>query len=202
MSRWWGMGSRMLVGLGATTFLAWIPASAAAFEDTDRPWAATVWAGWGTDGEIEDLPGITSNFEDTWIAGLSLAREFARTGEHFTWEFEAIAVRHFGWQRHWEGDLAVGLRWDGFSWPAELHSSVAIATGVSYASRMPAMEKAVNSDTMKWLQFMAVEIDFARPERPDRALVLRLHHRSSVWGLYGTEHGGSNFYALGLRKRF
>lgn len=195
-----GMTVRVLCRLGAA-LLAWLPVQAAASEDGEPLWAAAVWGGWGTDGDIENLPGVTSDFEKTWFAGVSLARQFVRTGA-FTWEFEAIAVRHFGWQRHWEGDLAVGVRWDGFSWPADLHSSVAIATGVSYASRMPAMEAAVNSDTRKWLQFMAVEIDFTRPDRPDRALVLRLHHRSSVWGLYGTEHGGSNFVALGFRKRF
>ena len=199
----WRRGTilRVLGRLGAA-LLASAPIAAAAAEHTDPLWAVTVWGGWGTDGDNEDLPGVNSSFEETWFAGLGLAREFARTGEDFTWEVEAVVAKHFGWQRHWEGDLAVALRWDGYAWPKSLHSSVAIATGVSYASRLPVMEQAVDPDTRKWLQFMALEIDFARPERPDRALALRLHHRSAAWGLYGTQDGGSNFLALGFRKRF
>jgi hypothetical protein len=64
------------------------------------------------------------------------------------------------------------------------------------------MEQAVDPVTRKWLQFMAIEIDFARPQRPEWALVARLHHRSAAWGLWGTDDGGSNFFGLGLRRRF
>ena len=201
MSKQW-CRKALFPGVLAPMLLAGAAAPVAAADALEKPWAMTVWGGWGTDGDIQNVPGINSDFEKSWFAGLSLAREFARTGEHFAWEVEAVAVRHFGWQRHWEADLAVGLRWDGFSWSENLHSSVAIATGVSYATRLPVMEQAVDPDTKKWLQFMAVEIDFSRPERPDRALVLRLHHRSAAYGLYGTHDGGSNFVALGFRQRF
>ncbi len=166
------------------------------------PWAATLWGGWGTNGHIEDLPGVTSDFENSWFAGIGLAREFARSGERFAWEVEAVVVKHFGWQLHLEGDLALGLRRDGISLGERLQGSVAIATGLSWTSRLPVMEQAVDPDTKRLLQFLALEIDVARRDRPEYALVLRLHHRSSAWGLYGTENGGSNFVALGLRRRF
>ncbi len=193
---------RWISGALAGAFLACEAAPPAAAEPDDPLWAVTFWGFWGADGDINNLPPLNSNFEKTWLAGLGLAREVARTGEHISWEIEAVVVKHIGWQTHWEGDLALSLRWDGYSWPQSLDSSVAIATGVSYASRLPEMEQAVDPDTRKWLQFMALEIDFARPERPDRALVLRLHHRSSAFGLYGTDNGGSNFYGVGLRRRF
>jgi hypothetical protein len=38
--------------------------------------------------------------------------------------------------------------------------------------------------------------------QPAWALVARLHHRSAAWGLWGTDDGGSNFFGLGLRRRF
>ncbi|UCH75469.1 MAG: hypothetical protein JSU82_06430 [Rhodospirillales bacterium] len=168
--------------------------------EADLRWAVTGWAHWGTNGDITTVPGVTSDFENSWIIGGSAARQFARTGEDFVWEVEAGLYKHFGWQTHWEGDLSVGLRWDGYSWPKSLDSSAAIATGISYASSLPVLEEAVDPETRRWLQFMAVEIDFARPERPEWALVFRLHHRSAAWSLWGTDDGGSNFYGLGLRR--
>ncbi len=196
-----GKAVRALRGLGAA-LLACASVQAAAAEDTDLLWAVTGWAHWGTNGDVTNVPGVTSEFERTWIVGASLARQFARTGEDFAWELEAGVYKHFGWQDHWEGDLAVGLRWDGYSWPKSLDSSAAFATGVSYASSLPVFEEEIDPETRKWLQFMAVEIDFARPERPEWALVFRLHHRSAAWGLWDTDDGGSNFFGLGLRRRF
>ena len=197
---------KRFVRLAALTGLLPVATAMPAFGEepggTGGPWAVTAWGGWGTDGVIENLPGKDSDFENSWFAGLSLSREFARTGEHFAWELEGIIVKHFGWQTHWEGDLAVGLRWDGFSWSENLRSSIAIGTGVSYASSLPPLELAIDNETKQWLQFLSLEIDFTRATRPDRALVLRLHHRSTFYGLYGAEDGGANFLTLGLRQRF
>jgi hypothetical protein len=200
----WEKATRLLVAgaVGLVLLAGGAAPAAAGDDDTELPWAVTGWAHWGTNGDITAVPGVDSDFENSWIVGASVARRFARTGEHFTWEFEGGVYKHFGWQDHWEGDLSVALRWDGYSWPKSLDSSVAIATGVSWASSLPVMEQAVDPVTRKWLQFMAIEIDFARPQRPEWALVARLHHRSAAWGLWGTDDGGSNFFGLGLRRRF
>jgi len=180
---------------------AGLPASAQAQEISPvepGPWAVTFWGAWGTDGNIEDLPGVTSDFEKSWLAGIGLTREIGRTGEDFAWEVEAIAVRHFGEQRHWEGDLALGLRWRDPFWPG----SFAVHSGVSLASRLPVLEERVDPPTRKFLHFLGIEWAFAARANPSRELVLRLHHRSAAYGLYGTDDGGSNFVALGYRSRF
>jgi hypothetical protein len=185
--------------------LLWLPAAALAQEGAPPapgPWAVTFWGGWGTDGDIEDLPGINSSFEKSWFAGIGLSREIGRMGEDFAWEVEAIAVKHFGWQRHWEGDLAIGLRWTDPPWNGKIRSSLAVATGVSLASRLPPLEETFDPPTKQLLQFLALEAAFSSANRSDLEYVLRLHHRSAVFGLYGTDDGGSNFLALGFRKRF
>ena len=86
----WGKGTavRVLCGLGVMLIVLG-PVRAAASEDDEPLWAVTGWAHWGTNGDITAVPGIDSDFENSWIGGLSLARQFARTGEDFTWEFEA-----------------------------------------------------------------------------------------------------------------
>lgn len=176
---------------------------ALAVQDSEtRRWAGTFWSAWGADGEIEDIPGVTSEFTETWFAGFGLSREFARSGRHFGWEIEADLIKHFGWQTHVEGDVAVVLRWDGLRWGDRLEGSVAIAEGLSLASRVPAMEAELGGVDTRLLNFLAIEIDFARVASPANRLVLRLHHRSGVFGAFDGTFGGSNFYALGVRRRF
>ena len=178
-----------------------LPAAAQAQENAPTepgPWAVTFWGAWGTDGDIEDFPGIASDFEDSWFAGVGLTREIGRMGEDFAWEVEAIAVRHFGEQRHWEGDLALGLRWTDPFWTG----GFAVSTGVSLATSLPALEERVDPSTRKFLHFLGIEAAFSTKSNPAREFVLRLHHRSAAYGLYGTQDGGSNFVALGYRRRF
>lgn len=181
--------------------LAGLPTLASGQDRPDArsfPWAVTGWGAWGTDGVIEDLPGITSNFEKTWLVGIGLTREIGRTGEDFVWEIEGIAARHFGEQRHWEGDLSIGVRWVDPFWTG----SFAVHSGVSMASRFPVFEERIDPPTKKFLHFLGFEAAFAGKQDPSQEFVLRLHHRSAAYGLYGTHHGGSNYVALGLRKRF
>ncbi len=203
MRRWAGaITFCLIVGHGPEPWAQEPPASGDATGAIDRPWAVTLWTAWGTDGEIERFPVLDSNLEQSWFAGLGLSYEFARTGEHFRWEITGILAKHFGQQTHVEGDLALALRWDGFSWNDTVYTSAAFASGVSYASRLPSLEEEISPPSQRLLHFLLFELEMARPADPDRSVVLALHHRSSAYGLYGTEHGGSNFVALGLRQRF
>lgn len=183
----------VLAGSAASALAQDIPAGA-----QPTPWSVTGWGAWGTDGVIEDLPGITSNFEKTWLVGVGLTREIGRTGQVFVWEIEGIAVKHFGEQYHWEADLALGVRWIDPFW----NGSFAAHSGVSFASELPVFEERIDPPTRKTMHFLGFEAAFAGKEDPSREIVLRLHHRSGAYGLYGTNQGGSNYVALGIRKRF
>jgi hypothetical protein len=193
----------LLIRFGQECLLAglllWLPAAALAQESAPAepgPWAVTFWGAWGTDGSIEELPGVASDFEKSWFAGIGLTREIGRMGEDFTWEVEAIAVRHFGEQRHWEGDLALGLRWTDPFWTG----SLAVSTGVSLASSLPVLEERADPPTRKFLHFLGIEAAFSTKANPAHEVVLRLHHRSAAYGR--TDDGGSNFVAVGYRRRF
>ena len=196
-----GLRIRFRQGCLLAGLLLCLPAAAQAQENAPAepgPWAVTFWGAWGTDGDIEDFPGIASDFEDSWFAGVGLTREIGRMGEDFAWEVEAIAVRHFGEQRHWEGDLALGLRWTDPFWTG----SFAVSTGVSLANSLPTLEERVDPPTRKFLHFLGIEAAFSTKSNSASEFVLRLHHRSAAYGLYGTQDGGSNFVALGYRRRF
>lgn len=163
-------------------------------------WSITAFIGQHDDsrfGEIVSMRGW--RLEPTYIAGAALNRKF---GEWFDgmlhWEVEGSLFRYWGEQRHWEGNAALVARWTYFPWDDYVDTSFAFGQGVSMASRRPAVER---DDTRKFLNHLLTEFEFAPPRDSPWSVVARLHHRSGVFGLYGTR-GGSNFVTLGLRYRF
>jgi hypothetical protein len=48
---------------------------------------------------------------------------------------------------------------------------------------------------------LAYELALGLPEYPNIALIIRIHHRSGVWGLVAGK-GGSNTPCIGLKYRF
>ena len=98
---------------------------------------------------------------------------------------------------------AAFLRYDRFPWNHRLRTTVAASTGASYSLR-PSVAEMTGRErrTRRWLHYLAPEITFARPDAPDRELVLRLHHRSSAFGLFGCDACALNVLTLGLRSRF
>ncbi len=180
------------------------PALAPAQEESApaRPAFVTFWGAWGTDGVIEDLPGLSSNFEHTWFAGAGLTKEFGQWGESLTWEVEGQVVKHFGWQTNWEFNAIVSARWHRFPWNHRFQTSFAVSAGLSWASEVPKMEAALDESDARLLQYLGFEFAFADKAAPDRIFAIRLHHRSSAYGMFGPTGDGSNFVAIGIRRRF
>jgi hypothetical protein len=52
------------------------------------------------------------------------------------------------------------------------------------------------------MHFFSPEITLALPDRPEVELLLRLHHRSGVFGLVSDAWGGAQYATIGLRWRF
>ena len=108
-------------------------------------------------------------------------------------------MRYFGRQGHWELDSAFLLRWLEFPWNGKFKTTLAIGDGVSVASETPLIEAQRNARTSKLLNFLVIEGTFAGPVWPSAHLVLRLNHRSGVYGLFNGVSAGSNFVSLGIR---
>ncbi len=177
-------------------------AAPAGAQEAARPAFVTFWGAWGTDGVIEDLPGLSSNFEQTWFAGVGLTREFGQWGESLTWEVEGQAIKHFGWQTNWEFNAILSARWRRFPWNRRVSTSFAVSGGLSWADKVPKMEAALDDSEARMLVYLGFEFAFADPDTPDRIFAIRLHHRSSAYGAFGPTGDGSNFVAVGIRRRF
>ncbi len=120
---------------------------------------------------------------------------------HAPGELELQVYKHFGDQDNWEFTGSVNLRWVVFPWNKYIETTAAVGEGLSWATEIPALEKAdpANTQPEQLLNYILLEVTFAIPESP-WSLVTRIHHRSGVWGLFG--HSGSNILEAGIRYRF
>jgi hypothetical protein len=150
------------------------------------------------DGDLVDF-----RLRDAYLIGAGLTKEFARFPRQVGWELECQLAQHFGEQAHLELDFAINARWLTFPWDAQLDTSLAFGSGLSYTTDVPETEAEVNPDTgsTRLLHYLLVEVAAALPESR-WGLFTRLHHRSGIWGFFDGVGRASNYIVLGIRYRF
>jgi hypothetical protein len=146
------------------------------------------------DSELEgDIP---------WL-GLSASQRIWSLGDGLTFELEAGTGYRFGSEKTGEVWSALFVRYDNFPWNHRIHTTVAASTGVNLASRISPIEQGKGGEkTSKLLHYFSPEVTFADPRDKDLELVIRLHHRSGVFGLFDGASSGSNIATLGIRRHF
>jgi len=169
-------------------------------------WSTTIFAGRFFHDHLTDILGgsvfTERNFMDSHVVTFSVGKELTRWGRVVAWEAEGQFGTHFGYQDHEEFNAALVARWLPFPWDGVVNTSFAIGEGLSYASERPYTEGVFRNRTGRhYLNYLFVELDFSLPNVPAWSLVSRVHHRSGVFGVYGTREG-SNFVGFGLRRRF
>ena len=102
----------------------------------------------------------------------------------------------------YEFDPYIVFRWTNFPWNRFVDTTLAAAEGVSYVTSVPWSEKRYNSDCSRFLNYLMFEITFAAPSYPRLQFVVRMHHRSGGYGLYGAGNTGSNAVGAGVRYYF
>jgi hypothetical protein len=150
------------------------------------------------------------DFENSFLLSGSFSRRVLTVGSWFSAELEAGIGQRFGDMHATELWGAVYLRWHAFPWNNYLRTTIAISTGLNYATQIDELERLRddNGTGSNLLHYLSPEITFALPEYDDWELVLRFHHRSgggNVFGdsaLFGGVTGASNFPTIGIRHRF
>lgn len=165
-----------------------------------NPWYMTMVGGVYSGSQLLEIPA-SLKLKDSYTFGVSVSKQFAEWTRYMRVEGELQVLKHFGDQDNWEFTGSVNLRWVVFPWNRYVETSVALGEGLSWATEIPALEKAdpTNSSNSQLLNYVLLEVTFAIPESP-WSLVTRIHHRSGAWGLFG--HSGSNILEAGIRYRF
>jgi hypothetical protein len=145
--------------------------------------------------------GPGTDFMDSDIAVVALSHTFHRAADlRDSYEIEAQIAQHSGLQDHNEFNLLAAYRWHRLPWSSRLDSSVAFGLGISYASELPSVEVLLKGESDRLMAYWHLELTLG-PPKSDWQAMLRLHHRSTAFGLFG-EKGGANALTLGVRYAF
>ncbi len=170
--------------------------------DIDRyKWFLTAYAGAHAQDDINDVVTLQPKFEDNaYIGVVALARELWHYEKYLSFELEGQVAKHFNKDTQWEFVGVLIGRWHYFPWNNYVNTSFAVGDGMSYYTKVSEVEEEDDEDAQQALNYLLIEVALGLPEYPKWDLVFRIHHRSSVFGLYGA--GGSNFVAAGIKFGF
>ncbi len=146
------------------------------------------------------LSGQT-NLQRSYLWTVGFSHEFYRINRHLSLENEMNITRHSGEQDHLEANFAASFRWWTFPWDNWVETTLAHGIGPSFAAEHPPVEENDDDTADRFLLFMQTEFTFAPPVDSRWEFLVRIHHRSGVFGLI-SEDSGSNFLAGGFRYRF
>lgn len=172
--------------------------------------ATTIYAGWYVDNSLGQVL-VTSpetpfswDYQGDYIVATAASRRIATLWGNIDVEPELGIGQRFGDQDETEVWGAVFFRYHGFPWDRYLVNTIAVSTGLNYASGVSEKEheRARDHEGDRLMHFFAPEITFASPRAPQYELIFRMHHRSGVFGLVSDAWGGAQYGAIGLRVRF
>ncbi len=170
----------------------------------EQRWMVSFYTGQYSDTALNEIIRFNTDFESSNVYVLSLGRELGTFKDIIGYEVEGQVAWHTGEQTHEEINAAFTLRWLPFPWDRYLDTSFAFGNGLSYATSDPELEIREGNDheTNQLLYYILVETAFTIPHYDSWDLFVRVHHRSSVFGLIGGISTGSNFVGIGIRYRF
>jgi len=170
-------------------------------DSKNHPWSITVYGGAHWRDRLLDIFRFQATFpDDTYIAAIALGKELWRYEDWIGLEAEGQVAKHFGTMDHWEFNTLLILRWHPFPWDKYIDTSFAVGDGISYATGVPVVEK--DPDAGHTMNYLLYELTFGLPEYPDWAFVIRVHHRSSIFGVINNDYGASNFLCAGIKYYF
>lgn len=172
----------------------------------DKKWALSLMAGYASiDSDMYMAPKAwwSKSFREEAVVIGAASYNVVRFLRHFTLEAEIGIGHRFGVGAN-DAWAAAYVRYDNFPWNHVIRTTVAASLGLHYVSRLPLSENKADPTEARGhlLHYFSPEITFALPDKPEHELVMRLHHRSGVFGLMHGVHGGADAFVMGYRYRF
>ncbi|MGH2899904.1 MAG: hypothetical protein ACRDMZ_14615 [Solirubrobacteraceae bacterium] len=185
-------------------------------------WTARINGGFATDKDLGNI--ATGDVEvDTGnqsMVGLDVGRplvdDFRDWPVDFAWRIGVQRLFEHGAQPDTFAQTAyLKMYWRPFPWERVVGTRIGFGEGLSYAWRVPAVERSYaerhNEDTSRLLNYLDVSVDLNVGDviRNEQAracwLGLVISHRSGVFGLvdiFGNVHNGSNYNTAALECGF
>lgn len=178
----------------------------------------SVYAYWtkGVDENLKEIPGGIAGgdlaVEDTHLYAIGtffpLESLTPADSDHIEFGLTAVAAKHSGMQSHLELDGAFTAKYNElFPVDSFLNMDLAMGIGLSYAFGTPYYEDPVVNDNgtleyYKLQSYLHFDAEIYTPSLESIHLLLRVHHRSGIYGLIAPSKVGSNFVGVGLAYYF
>lgn len=152
----------------------------------------------------DPAPPWNWDIRDDHLVAAAVSRRVGQLWGRVDLEPEVGFAQRFGRQSESEIWGAVFFRYRGFPWDGRVVTSVAVSTGLNYATGVSDIERDRSADGVgsRVMHFFSPEVTLALPQAPGAELVFRLHHRSGVYGLISEARGGAQYATVGVRIRF
>lgn len=142
-------------------------------------------------------------WDNSFIVTLSASRTLVQYGQYVSLDPEIGVGRYHGNAYGGEAWLAFYLRWRYFPWNDYVRTSVGVGMGPSLANNVALTPQGIRTiNGVGVINFFSPELELALPTQPGIGLVVRFHHRSSIWGLIPDKTGDAQFWTAGLRIHF
>ncbi|MBB3973405.1 hypothetical protein GGR24_002075 [Hansschlegelia beijingensis] len=138
--------------------------------------------------------------KDSTLVSGSFSREVLTYRDLWAFETEIGVGKRFGALEAAEAWGALYWRWKAFPWNDYVRTTVAVSTGLNWASKIDGIERDKASHTSHVLHYLSPEITFGLPDNPNWDLVFRFHHRSGgKLAVFNHNSGGAQYQTVGLR---
>ena len=197
--------------------------AAAADHYSDGNWSVRVARGWDAQASLlKIIPGMDFSLspERTGVFAVDIGRRISERWND--WPIDVYVKG--GYQRYLEKALQDDIHgatlylkayYYGFPWSHRVKTRFGFGEGLSYASRIPALERRSilekNPNTSKLMNYLDVSMDFSvgdlvgsKPLR-DTFLGVAVIHRSGLFGasdLFSAVDGGSNYISVTVESLF
>lgn len=173
--------------------------------ESGGPWYAEAYGGLLNPGNFTEIVFTThrTNLTDKGLIGVGVGREAFDLGAGFSVDV-GLNLGH----RTSEGGVEIGAPitfvFDGFPWRNRLPTTLRLAVGPSYVSKISPTERRKDDDGggSKLLNMFNPEVAIGWPTAPEWSAFFRLHHRSGIFRLINDVTGGSTYMVVGLRRDF
>jgi len=177
-----------------------------------KPAELTLYYAQLTQDDFIEIPVNLPELEKRDLLAVSLRKELFELEDKLGWvpedifgDLEGVLVHKWG---NWKGiDQSFQEVAGSFNLRYELADnwinldSISFGNGLSLATEEPEYEEEItlNGNTSNLLYYVMIDLAFDLPFLDKSQALLRLHHRSGVYGLLDNVDGGSNYLGFGLR---
>lgn len=175
----------------------YIALSAIPVAHAKSPWSATLYTGVASNRNFTDILEHGFSVQNAMI-GFSLNRKLIDLGGRVSLSAEGQITQYTLGHNYESAALGIGVEFSRFPW--RWPTTLSIYTGPSYAINPVTTAKHFKGKAL--LNYLGMELAVGLSKRNNWDGVVRIYHRSGMWGIYSLNYDENSMIGIGIRHRF